>query len=166
MEEMGLLCRAISVQFDLIPLGSHKSAMSQLQAVTYGNQVDYNCLFDIVSTEGWRNENIGGREHGDIFITTSYLLDDLVSLGCAGYKDGCVLLALHGQNQCNHSLLRKLVRHEVTHLLGLGLHCNNFPVRGYGYSDWCNMHYHLPSRETCPKCLDFLRTFWQHLGRL
>jgi len=166
MNEIDLLCRAISVQFDLITLGSHNSAMSQLQAVTYGDQVDYNRLFDIVSTEEWRNENIGGREHGDIFITTRHLLDDLVSLGCAGYKDGCVLLALHGQSQYNQNLLRRLVRHEATHLLGLGYHCNEFSINGYHYNGRCNMHYNLPSGKTCPKCLGYLRAFWTHLGRL
>jgi len=168
MNEVELLCRAIGIHFNLIPLGSHQSAMNQLKAVTYSNQVDYNRLFDLVSTEVWRDENIGGREHRDIFITTKYLLDDPVSLGCAGYKDGCILFALHGQSQYNHILLRRLVRHEATHLMGLGWHCDHpdFRVNGYHSSGRCNMHYHLPSGETCPKCLDYLRAFWQHLGRV
>jgi hypothetical protein len=89
-----------------------------------------------------------------------------VSLGCAGYQDGCILFALRGQSQYNQPLLRRLVRHEATHLLGLGYHCNKFRPNGYHYDDKCNMHYHLPSSETCPKCLDYLRAFWQHLGRL
>jgi hypothetical protein len=167
MNEFELLCRAIGVKFKLIPFGSHQSAMRQLQAVTNGNQVDYNRFFDIVSTEVWRNESIGGREHGDIFITTKYLLNDTVSLGIAGYKAGGVLFALHGQSQYNSTLLRRLVRHEATHLMGLGWHCDHpdFRVNGYHYSGKCNMHYHLPSGETCQKCLDYLRAFWQHLGR-
>ena len=168
MNEVELLCRAIGIHFNLIPLGSHHSAMNQLKAVTHGNQVDYNRLFDILSTEVWRNESIGGREHGDIFITTKHLLDDPVSLGCASYTDGCILFALHEQSQYNPTLLRRLVRHEATHLLGLGWHCDHsdFRVNGYHYNGRCNMHYHLPSRETCPKCLDYLRAFWTHLGRL
>lgn len=167
MNEIELLCRAIGLQFNLIPLGSHRSAMRQLQAVTHGNQIDYNRFFDIVSTEVWRNESVGGREHGDIFITTKYLLNDQVSLGIAGYKAGGILFTLHGQSQYNHTLLRRLVRHEATHLLGLGWHCDHpdFRINGYSYNASCNMHYHLPSGETCPKCLDYLRAFWQHLGR-
>ena len=166
IDELNLLCQAIGLQFKLIPFGSHQSAMIQLKAVTHDNQIDYNRFFDIVVAEDWRNESIGGREHGDIFITTKHLLDDPVSLGCASYTDGCILFALHGQSQHNHTLLRRLVRHEATHLLGLGLHCNEFPVQGYHYNDRCNMHYSLPSGETCPKCLDYLRAFWTHLGRL
>ena len=163
MDEIHKLCQTIGISFNLIPYGSHRSAMLQMQSVVRGGQIDYNKLFTMAHGEDWRNENIGGREHGDIFISSRHLLNDTVSFGVASHQNGCILLSLHGNTQYHHPLVRRLARHEATHLLGLMVHCDKFPVNGYGeHHRWCNMHYQLPSGETCPKCMAFMRHFWRH----
>lgn len=159
IDEINKLCTTISVNFNIIPLDRHKSSI--LQSVVHDEQIDCKRLFNLVQLDPSRNENIGGYEHGNIFITSRKLLNDPVSLGRASYFHGCMVLCLYDRSQYYYNLLRRLARHQMTHLLGLPFHCDQFLVDGYNKYELCNMHYVLPSGETCPKCIDFLRQFWQ-----
>ncbi|MEX0595430.1 MAG: hypothetical protein WD512_02940, partial [Candidatus Paceibacterota bacterium] len=160
MKEIYTLCQTIGINFDLITYGKHPSSI--LESVMHNGHIDYNLLFNLVQMEPSRDETIGGREHGDIFITSSKLLNDPVSLGRASYFHGCMVLCLYDRSQYYYNVLRRLALHQMTHLLGLPYHCDKFLVDGYSEYELCNMHYALPSGETCPKCMDFLRHFWQN----
>jgi hypothetical protein len=171
-----LICRAIerrieecgtfSEPFEIKMYGSDESAMSQLNSATVNGQVDHMRLFGTCLTEVHRDENRGGRQHADVFITTRSLLGDHVSWGVSQFAYGTMVFALHG-NRCNHEqALFNLAMHETTHLLGMGTHCDLFQnVEGYEYSSQCNMHYDCLNKPLlCSKCRDFVDLWWSQIA--
>jgi hypothetical protein len=161
-KEIKDLCRELGIgMFSFQNFGSHDSAMEQIRSSLRGDELDEQQLFQLAVSEHWRDERVGGRQHGDIYITRQSFVNDRVSWGAASFPHGALMLTLHGNRQQNHGFLRGLVRHEATHLFGMSCHCDDFQnVESYRYTRSCNMHYEIPSGTLCPKCSDFVRAWW------
>ena len=161
-EEIDALSRELGIgTFSFQTFGHHNSAMEQIRSALRGGELDEQQLFQLAVSEHWRDERVGGRQHGDIYITRQSFVNDHVSWGAASFPYGVLMLTLHGNRQHNHGFLRGLVRHEATHLFGMSCHCDDFQnVEGYRYTRSCNMHYEIPSGTLCPKCTDFVRAWW------
>ena len=147
-------------EFDFITLGSHDSAMQQIQNACVGGKLDNKRLANIVASEPYRNEANGGEQHGDVYITTREFVDDSASWGAAGFQHGILMLTLYGNRQQSRDFLKKVVIHEAGHFFGLPLHCDDSVVDEYGYDQNCVMHYQCPSSMLCPKCQDWIRQWW------
>lgn len=151
----------IGLEFTFNLLEDHESAMTQIRQATVRGQVDENKLFNLALSESWRDEEIGGHQHGDIYITTKPLLNDLASWGAASFGHGAIIFALHGQRYLNEQFLRKVALHETNHLLGMPLHCDDFRnIEGFTYTPHCNAHYSCAGAKLCPKCHFFIHHWW------
>jgi hypothetical protein len=152
----------ICTPFTVKLYGSHESAMEQVRLATTSNgELDEKRLFELSLSEVWRNEKFGGRQHGDIYITSRSFLDDHVSWGAASFKYGTMMFCLHGQRQNSKSFLRKVALHEMNHLLGMYCHCDDYQnVEGLRYTPECNAHYICPSGDLCDKCKGFILHWW------
>jgi hypothetical protein len=141
--------------------GDHPSAREQVAQATSSRGLDPDRLFALSLSEGWRNEARGGRQHGDIYITTKPFLDDQISWGAACFRHGTMMFALHSGRSSSSGFLRRVALHETNHLLGMYCHCDDYQVvRGHQYTPSCNMHYSCPSDTLCPKCVDFIHHWW------
>jgi hypothetical protein len=150
--------------FTFLLLGNHPSALDQLRCSTSNGQVNDKKLFDLAISEEWRDLKRGGRQHADIFITSKPFVNDMVSWGSASFKYGAMIFSLHGSRQENRQFLYQVALHETNHLLGMYCHCDDYPkVANYQYSPDCNMHGSCPSSELCPKCMQFIRLWWQQI---
>jgi hypothetical protein len=126
--------------------------------------VKYDKLFKLSYHESYRQV----RQHADIYITERPFEDDSVSWGAAMFEYGCSVLTLHGGRQRNRTFLKNVVRHEVGHLLGMPLHCDDVNVVDVDllrYRPECNMHYSVPSADLCPKCLFFIHEWWNTIAQ-
>ena len=150
--------------FDFKLFGPHWSVDEQIVQSLRGNQIDDEKFNDLCLRERWRDEELGGRQHGDIVITRHPLEAGSVHWGSTGIKNGVILFALHGNRPRNHSFLWNVAKHEMGHLLGAAWHCDERTVEGYQYEPHCNMHYSCAGEKLCLKCKDFIRQWWSALG--
>jgi hypothetical protein len=124
-------------------------------------EVDHERLFELSYHEPYRQH----RQHADVYITTHPFVNDTVSWGAAMFEYGCIVLTLYGDRQQSLSFLHNVVRHEMGHMLGMPIHCDDIGIGGVSYNRSCNMHYSVPSAHLCPKCRQFLQEWWRHLTR-
>lgn len=152
-------------EFEFEIVGPHWSVDQQLVQCARGREIDHDRFDDLCLREEWRDEDRGGRQHGDIVITRYELLDDPASWGVTGIRNGTILFGLHGKRPSNHSFLRKVALHEMGHLLGAAFHCDETRhLSGYRYDPQCSMHYSCTGDTLCMKCKEFVRTWWRALG--
>jgi hypothetical protein len=157
IEEIGL------DPFALVLLGSHPSAMEQVESSLVHGRLDFEKLFTTALTEVWRDESRGGEDHGDIYITTKPFHDEMASWGAADFKSGTMIFSLHSGrvDSRHHNFLRRIALHETTHLFGMYTHCDEYQnVDELPYSEVCNMHWVCSHSTLCPKCQFLLETWW------
>lgn len=155
--------------FEVIDFGAHESALEQVESCVRGDVLHEDDLFDMVVEELWRDPRFGGRQHGDVYITRHPFVDDPISWGHASFRHGVMALALYGDraHRQNWQFLRRLVRHEATHLFGMWTHCDSFQnVDGFRYTRNCLMHSSVPSDHLCPKCTYVVRSWWEEIANL
>lgn len=153
-----------NVRFKFTMFGNHESFAEQVDASMMRGQLDEQRLFSLAASESWRDQNRGGRQHGDIYITTKPFLNDSVSWGAAAFYYGAMIFALHGQRHRSTEFLHRIALHEATHLCGMHTHCEIYQgVEGYTYNGHCNMDSGMPTGELCPKCQEYLRIFWDNV---
>jgi len=152
------------IKFNFITLGDHPSAAEQVASATINGQINVEQLFTSALSESWRDQNRGGRQHADIYITTKPFFNDAVSWGASSFKYGTMVFALYGQRYQNRNFLHRVTLHETNHLLGMYCHCDDYlNVEGYNYIPECNMHYSCFGFDLCPKCMDFIRHWWEQI---
>lgn len=152
------------LEFRFVDLGDHPSAREPVAQATSARGLDEERLFALSLTEGWRDERRGGRQHGDIYITTKPLLDDSGSWGASRFTHGTMVFALHSGRSSRTGFLRRVALHETNHLLGMRTHCDYHQnVAGLRYAPSCNMHGSCPSETLCLKCRTFIQHWWDQL---
>lgn len=163
LEEVGLSNRGFRIQ----PYGTGwRERGEAVKMIDYispalrSGGVDHEKLFQLSYDEPYRR----AEQHADVYILTKPFHDDddKASWGVASFGDGCMIISLSGNRQRNRSFLRNVVRHEMAHLLGQILHCNDlFTLEGTTYDPTCNMHWEVPSGKLCPKCQHYLKLWWE-----
>ena len=140
--------------------GLDQSAIEQINDACILGKIDDNKLADIALAENCRKS----QQHGDIYVTTKQFVDDSVSWGAASFEHGMMVLALYGDRQRNINFLKKVVHHELGHMLGSRLHCNKYTdIDSYIYDTSCVMHYSCASNRMCDKCKDWIRQWWTQI---
>ncbi|MBT6253871.1 hypothetical protein HOI83_01410 [Candidatus Uhrbacteria bacterium] len=164
VSELGL-----GVEFEVILYGSgweesdrRIGVSDYIRPATINGELDHRALFDLSYGETYRQE----RQHADVYITTRPFVDDRVSWGAAIFEHGCMMLTLWGKRQHSRQFIRSVVRHEMCHLLGMPIHCDDIGVEGWAHDTSCNMHYALPSSRLCGKCREYLGRWWLEIDRL
>lgn len=141
--------------------GKHDSVEEEIALSLVNGELDPDRLFEQCLGETWRDEKRGGRQHADIIITRRQFVDDAVSWGAASFEHGTMVFVLHGQRQHNRDFFSNVALHEMNHLLGMAYHCDVFQnVGDFEYDPQCNMHYHCGTPTLCPKCIEFIRSWW------
>lgn len=105
------------------------------------------------------------REHAHVYILRRPLVAGDVYWGASWFEYGTIILALPGERQNNHNLLKRIVGHETCHLLGMRHHCDQMGLEGIPYNPSCNMHHGVPSWNLCPGCRDFVRRWWHIISK-
>ncbi|PIR46707.1 MAG: hypothetical protein COV07_02920 [Candidatus Vogelbacteria bacterium CG10_big_fil_rev_8_21_14_0_10_45_14] len=159
--EFGRLCGFPAFRFRRF--GSHPSALEQVAAcMTIRGEVDEQKFFPLVGAESWRRPEAGGYRHGDIYITEYPIKGGHTSWGVTSVNEGIMLLGLYGDRPQSPYFLDCVAMHEMGHMLGIPLHCDQYrDVAGYRYDPHCGMHWACPGTEVCPKCLDFVSEWWR-----
>lgn len=161
---------AIGLDFKVNYYGEDPYGIAQIrQATAPDGRIDYNKLVDIVIAEPWRQPALGGKPHADVFVTDKYLADKQynnsgdANWGMSEFSNGLCVIGLPGKRQNCLDYLRNIAKHEAGHLFGFQEHHDgsNSNVKGYASVRDCNMLWHVPAQNTCPKCLDAMKSFWE-----
>ena len=145
-------------------LAQKPSAIKQIQS-SIRNSRDGIVLDDNRLLELSVSEDPGGIQHGNIYITTRPFLNGFGFRGAADFSCGTMILSLYGNRQHNHEVLKRDVRHETVHLLGMPCHCDLFKYVGnYTYDPKCNMHGNGSSYVLCQKCTHSIGMWWEFIG--
>jgi len=151
-----------ALKFDFRLLGNHESSARQVAASLVNGEIDEMKLFSLALSENWRDESRGGRQHGDIYITTKPPIGDAVSWAASTFQHGAMLFCLTGDRVNSREFLRKVTLHETGHLMGQYSHCDEYKnVAGFTYTEACNMHYACTYAELCKKCRTHFLWWWR-----
>ena len=80
--------------------------------------------------------------------------------GIGDYDSGTIFFAVPRERQNSHDFLKRISKHEASHLFGYGRHHDSFRVNGYETVQTCNTLSSAPTLNTCQKCKDALVYQW------
>ena len=93
-------------------------------------------------------------------ILDGYFKGDSIRWGNGDYNSGIIFFAVPRERQDSKVFLKRIAKHETTHLFGNGIHHDSVHVNGYGRGQSCNFLLTAPTLYTCQKCKDALVYQW------
>lgn len=161
----------IGLDFTIRDYGSHESIIGPVKEYTRSDgRIKGDFLLSTLTSEDYRNPAKGGKPHADVIIVNNYLAlvreGEIVAgdenWGISHFIPGGVVISVPRERQKSLDFIRKVSKHEASHLLGFGEHHDDpyTNVKGYQEAPDCNMYWRASTLDTCDRCSDALRYFW------